>query len=167
MSPLSTDPVVQWQRLLVYTQKTMVRVHPGSLRFHALIRQLVERLDLRSSGCEFESHSGHLHKHGSVGNWQTTLFQTQRCCGFESHSSYSSTRPRGAVRSARHPVKVEIRGSNPLGDAFHKTTRYAIWQRGVDQRCLPDVIVGARNLRGLWVRLPLASLSSIASAEHW
>ena len=116
LSPLSTDPVVQWQRLLVYTQKTMVRVHPGSLRFHALIRQLVERLDLRSSGCEFESHSGHLHKHGSVGNWQTTLFQTQRCCGFESHSSYSSTRPRGAVRSARHPVKVEIRGfKSPRG----------------------------------------------------
>ena len=133
MSPLSTDPVVQWQRLLVYTQKTMVRVHPGSLRFHALIRQLVERLDLRSSGCEFESHSGHLHKHGSVGNWQTTLFQTQRCCGFESHSSYSSTRPRGAVRSARHPVKVEIRGSNPLGDAFHNTTRYAIRQSGEAQ----------------------------------
>ena len=26
--------------------------------------------------------------------------------------------PRGAVRSARHPVKVEIRGSNPLGDAW-------------------------------------------------
>ena len=129
----ATGPVVQWQRLLVYTQKTMVRVHPGSFRYHALIRQLVERLDLRSSGCEFESHSGHLHKHGSVGNWQTTLFQTQRCCGFESHSSYSSTRPRGAVRSARHPVKVEIRGSNPLGDAFHNTTRYAIRQSGEAQ----------------------------------
>ena len=27
--------------------------------------------------------------HGSVGNWQTTLFQTQRCCGFESHLSHS------------------------------------------------------------------------------
>jgi hypothetical protein len=26
--------------------------------------------------------------------------------------------PRGAVRSARHPVKVEIVGSNPIGDAF-------------------------------------------------
>ena len=29
--PAVHDPVVQWQRLLVYTQKTMVRVHPGSL----------------------------------------------------------------------------------------------------------------------------------------
>ena len=116
-------PVVQRQRLMAYTQKTMVRVHPGSFRYLALIRQLVERLDLRSSGCEFESHSGHLHEYGSVGNWQTTLFQTQRCCGFESHSSYSSTRPRGAARSARHPVKVEIRGSNPLGDAFYTIIR--------------------------------------------
>jgi hypothetical protein len=78
-----------------------------------------------------------------------------------------TSRPRGAARSARHPVKVEIRGSNTLGDAFHYTTRYAIRQSGVDQRCLPDVIVGARNLRGLWVRLPSASLDSFASAEHW
>ena len=27
-------------------------------------------------------------------------------------------RPRGAVWSARHPVKVEAVGSNPIGDAF-------------------------------------------------
>ena len=27
--------------------------------------------------------------HGSVGNRQTTLFQSQRCCGFESHLSHS------------------------------------------------------------------------------
>lgn len=27
-------------------------------------------------------------------------------------------RPRGAVRSARHPVKVEAAGSNPAGDAW-------------------------------------------------
>ena len=32
---------------------------------------------------------------------------------------------------------------------------------------LSEGIVGARNLRGLWVRLPLASLTSIASAGHW
>ena len=32
---------------------------------------------------------------------------------------------------------------------------------------LKSGIVGARNLSGLWVRLPLASLSSIALAEHW
>ena len=58
-----------------------------------------------------------------------------------------TSRPRGAARSARHPVKVEIRGSNPLGDAFsqHTTTRYAIWKSGVDQPA--SMPVGARNLR--------------------
>ena len=151
-----SDPVVQRRRLLAYTQITMVRDHPGSLSTNAQVRQMVERLGLRLSGCEFESHSGHLRKHGSVGNWKTTLFQTQRCCGFESHSSYSSTRPRGAARSARHPVKVEIRGSNPLGDAFrqHGAVRNLAKRR-------------SSNLRGLWVRLPPASLDSFASAEHW
>ena len=104
-----SDPVVQRQRLLAYNQKTMVRVHPGS--FQLLIYDCRFRI-------ESQINVNNRKLHGSVGNWQTTLFQTQRCCGFESHSSYLSTRPRGAVRSARHPVKVEIRGSNPLGDAF-------------------------------------------------
>ena len=88
------DPVVQRQRLLVYTQKTMVRVHPGS--FQLLIYACRFRI-----ASNRKSTINNRKLHGSVGNWQTTLFQTQRCCGFESHSSYSSTRPRGAVRSAR------------------------------------------------------------------
>ena len=47
--------------------------HPGSINKNAHVRQLVERLDLGSSGCEFESHFGYLQKSGSVGNWQTTV----------------------------------------------------------------------------------------------
>lgn len=30
------------------------------------------------------------------------------------------SRPRGAVRSARHPVTVEIMGSNPIEDAYRQ-----------------------------------------------
>src|ERR1700733_14076891 len=56
------SPVVQRQRLLAYTQATMVRVHPGLL--------------------DHESNS----------------------------------RPRGAARSARQPVTLEIVGSNPIED---------------------------------------------------
>ena len=37
-------------------------------------------------------------------------------------------RPRRVARSARHPVTVEIVGSNPIGDAFG--ARYANWQSG-------------------------------------
>ena len=58
-------------------------------------------------------------KHGSVGNWQTTLTQNQGCCGFDSHLSYSSPlRSRGAAWSARLPVTQEVVGSNPIGNAF-------------------------------------------------
>src|SRR5262245_60712608 len=35
----------------------------------------------------------------------------------------NTPRPRGAVRSARHPVTVEITGSNPVGDAVDGTVR--------------------------------------------
>jgi hypothetical protein len=39
------------------------------------------------------------------------------------------SRPRRAARSARHPVKVEIMGSNPIGGArLIKPARYANWQ---------------------------------------
>ena len=34
-----------------------------------------------------------------------------------SREARTQIRPRGAARSARHPVTVEIVGSNPIGDA--------------------------------------------------
>ena len=64
------SPVVQRQRLLAYTQATMVQVRPGLL--DAQVRQLAERLGLNPSDCRFDSCSGHM-TIGSVGNWQTTL----------------------------------------------------------------------------------------------
>jgi hypothetical protein len=48
-----------------------------------------------------------------------------------------ATRPRRAARSARHPVKVEIVGSNPIGGArfqsANESARYANWQSGQAQ----------------------------------
>jgi hypothetical protein len=84
--------------------------HPGnggsspSGTTSALIRQLAERLGLNPSVCRFDS-----------------------CLGHQS----LTTRPRGAARSARHPVTVEIVGSNPIGDA--SIARYANWQSGEAQ----------------------------------
>ncbi len=52
----------------------MVQFRPGLLVGYAWIRQLEERLDLKSGVCRFESCSGHCDtENGSVGNWQTTL----------------------------------------------------------------------------------------------
>ena len=44
--------------------------------------------------------------------------------------------PRGAVWSARHPVTVEIMGSNPIGDAL--LARYANRQSGQAQTLVTD-----------------------------
>ena len=142
MSPLSTDPVVQWQRLLVYTQKTMVRVHPGSLRFHALIRQLVERLDLRSSGCEFESHSGQLYGHGLVGNWQIALLRTQRC------------RPIQPSMADRCPVRI------PLELFINTSSRSS-------SECSPPCQGGDQGFKSPRGRFSHDDTNSIASAGHW
>jgi hypothetical protein len=53
---------------------------------------------------------------------------------------FGSKRPRGAAGSARHPVKVETVGSNPIGGAdifkeasFLDTARYANWPSGQAQ----------------------------------
>src|SRR5688500_2609309 len=45
-------------------------------------------------------------------------------------------RPRGAARSARYPVTVEIVGSNPIGDAFAmiRTARHTTSQGRLVQR---------------------------------
>ena len=142
MSPLSTDPVVQWQRLLVYTQKTMVRVHPGPVRNDALIRQLVERLNLRLSGSEFESHSGHLYEHGSVGNWQTTLFQTQRC------------RPIQPSMADRCPVRI------PLELFINTSSRSS-------PECSPPCQGGDQGFESPRGRFLHDDTNSIALAEHW
>ena len=64
-------------------------------------------------------------------------------CGFESHGFRSQerqttdSRPRGAARSARYPVTVEIVGSNPIGDA-DPLARYANWQSGEAQNFVID-----------------------------
>ena len=65
------------------------------------------------------------------------------------HSTLNRTSPRRAVRSARHPVTVEIVGSNPIEDAYRQVDAV----RNLAKR-------RSSNLRGLWVRLPPASL-------HW
>ena len=52
-----------------------------------------------------------------------------------------TTRPRGAVRSARHPVTVEIVGSNPIEDAYRQVDAV----RNLAKR-------RSSYLRGLWVR---------------
>jgi hypothetical protein len=71
--------VVQWQWRLAHIQETMVRFRPG----------LFENLQKTNDG--------------SVGNRQTTLAQTQGCCGFDSHLSYFS-HALVEQRSARLPV---------------------------------------------------------------
>ena len=57
-------PVVQRRRLLAYTQATMVRVHPGSMRRRSSGpgTPKAERLGLNPSVCRFDSCSGHKRK---------------------------------------------------------------------------------------------------------
>ena len=136
--------MVQWQRLLAYTQKTMVRVHPGSFRFviSDLRLHLMDTPAIQPQIVNQQSQiiwlSRQLVDHLGLEPWMLWV---------RIPPELFTSRPRGAARSARHPVKVEIRGSNPLGDAFsqHTTTRYAIWKSGVDQPA--SMPVGARNLR--------------------
>ena len=118
------------------------------------MRQSEERSGLNPDGCRFDSCSGHC---ATQREWKqrtntarkatcrTTLAKNQGCCGFESHLSYSSKqlpRPRGAAWSARHPVKVEAVGSNPIGDAY--TAWYANWQSDGFQT---SVVVGSTPSR--------------------
>ena len=53
----------------------------NSRRTPARVRQPAERPGLKPGDCGFESHPGHSvgSSHGSVGNRQTTLVQTERC----------------------------------------------------------------------------------------
>ena len=64
-----------------------------------------------------------------------------------------TNRLRGAAWSARHPVTVEIRVSNPLGDA--DMARYAI---GKAAKLKPSCFVGST---------PTRPTGSHASAGHW
>ena len=114
----STDPVVQRRRLLAYTQTTMVRVHPGSLIQTPRYANPAERLGLNPSVCGFDSRLGHISK-------QRLGRQSADHLGLEPGMLWVrvppepfTSRPRGAVRSARHPVTVEIVGSNPIEDAY-------------------------------------------------
>jgi hypothetical protein len=78
-------------------------------------------------------------------------------CGFNSRLSHSRNPcPRRAARSARHPVKVEITGSNPVGDAFLKTARYANRKSGATTA----IRGGARTFVILRVRLPPVPLET-------
>ncbi len=140
----SADPVVQRQRLLVHVRATMVRVHPGSLWHDAQVRQLAERLGLNPSVCGFDSRLGHL---------KTTRLGRQLADHAVSDTAMLwvrlppeplTTRPRGAVRSARHSVKVEIRGSNPLGDA---STNRRGTQSGKAAKLKPSCSVGSTPTR--------------------
>ena len=89
----------------------------NSIRDHlAQIRQPAERLSLNRSVCEFESHSGHTNRLGRQLADHLGL-EPGMPWGRVPPEPLKTTRPRGAVRSARHPVKVEIMGSNPIGDA--------------------------------------------------
>lgn len=67
-----------------------------------------------------------------------------------------TSRPRGAARSARHPVKVEIRGSNPLGDAFSKHNDAV---RNLEKR-------RGREPRDSMGSIP-TSVNQLSSAEPW
>ena len=76
-----------------------------------------ERLGLNPSDCEFDSRSGHCD--GSV--WQladhSRLEREMLWVRVPPEPLRNRSRPRGAARSARRPVKAEITGSNPVGDA--------------------------------------------------
>ena len=110
-------PVVQRQRLLAYTQKTMVRVRPGSLSNECSGTPIgraawlkPKRLRVRIPPCAIHETrlSRQLADHLGLEPWMLWV---------RIPPELFTSRPRGAARSARHPVKVEIRGSNPLGDA--------------------------------------------------
>jgi hypothetical protein len=121
--------VVQRRRLLAYTQTTMVRVHPGSMGFWILdFRFWIE------AGCATRPCSHPIENPKSE-------IENPSC-------------PRGAVWSARHPVTVEIRGSNPLGDA---DTRRGT-QFGKAAKLKPSWCVGST---------PTRVSETHASAGHW
>ena len=63
--------------------------------------------------------------------------------------------PRGAARSARHPVTVEIVGSNPIEDVFENGT--------VRKRQSGE----AQTFVSLRVQLPPVPLRLFASAGYW
>jgi hypothetical protein len=70
-------------------------------------------------------------------------------------------RPRGAARSARHPVTVEAMGSNPIGDAL--TARYANRKSGQAQTL---VIVGSTpTCATCWVVLLAAACKAVVTKQ--
>jgi hypothetical protein len=93
------------------------------------------------------------------------------------------TRPRGVARSTRHPVKVEVGGSNPLGDAFsahicfRSTNRFPAkaamqWTLLYDFVSLTNLIVNiailvdAASSAGVCREDTQATQAISASAEH-
>src|ERR1700677_4000540 len=72
-----------------------------------------------------------------------------RAAGNRDDSILVNERPRGAAWSARHPVKVEIVGSNPIGGAL-EMSKHGTVRKSAKRP--------SSNLGDMWVRLPLVSL---------
>ena len=79
-------------------RRSVVRVHPGSLWTQSTRHRspTAEAVVSKATECEFESHR---------------CYSTEKIC------------PRRAAWSARHPVTVEIVGSNPIGGAENSKRR--------------------------------------------
>jgi hypothetical protein len=76
-------------------------------------------------------------------------------CKFFGNRDFAK-RPRGAARSARHPVKVEAMGSNPIGGAEGEKSDGK--PRGTVRKPAKRP---SSNLGGLWVRLPLVPVCDV------
>lgn len=97
--------MVQRRRLLAYNQKTMVRVHPG------LLPGLSQTsLDMGRAFLLSRQPADHLGSEPGMLWVRIPPEQINDC-------------PRGVAWSARHPVTVEIVGSNPIEDAERDAVR--------------------------------------------
>ena len=118
VSPLEQfgfGPVVQRRRLLAYTQATAVRFRPGLLGPGTPIGRAA-RL---KPGCLWV-RLPRWALHSRLGRQSADHSRLERGMLWVRvpPEPVKTTRPRGAAWSARLPVKQEITGSNPVGDAF-------------------------------------------------
>ena len=72
-----------------------------------------------------------------------------------------ASRPCGAARSARHPVKVETVGSNPIG--VTETTERFCGENGTVRKVAERP---SSDLGELWVRLPLVPSRIEGGVSH-
>src|SRR3954449_12025577 len=104
--------------VLVRFQPPQFKKRKSSGRMRSLSRKQV-----RANRCGFESHGFRSETNSPVVQRQRLLAYTQATAVQVRPGLLASSRPRRAARSARHPVTVEIVGSNPIGDA--SIARYA------------------------------------------